>query len=109
VNFSSVMAKEVDGSPGYIVSKSGLETLTQVLGYNFRNSNIGVNCIAFGYINKGMGKRLDQENIDKYKGNAMKNRLSKMDELVRVVKMLTIHEPCYTGTTIDLTGVLIYG
>ncbi len=111
INVSSVVASM--GNPGqgnYCAAKAGVEGFTRSLAKEMSNRGITANCVAPGFIDTDMTKKLD----DKQRGAMLENvpagRLGEPEEVASVVAFLASAGAAYvTGETIHVNGGMYMG
>lgn len=105
INFSSVKGKEAASSMGYGAAKAAVIGLTKCLAKQLAPFGIRVNCVAPGFIDVGMTKRLNKEEVKKYTAMIPCGRFAQPSEVAKVVSFLASPAASYIiGATIDING-----
>jgi 3-oxoacyl-[acyl-carrier protein] reductase len=108
VNISSVVG--FMGNPGqvnYSSSKAGVVAFSKSLAKELGSRNITANCVAPGFIETDMTKKLSEEVKAGYLKNIPLGRLGSVDDIANAVKFLVGDEGGYiTGSTIHVNGGL---
>jgi len=95
------------GQANYSASKAGVIGLTKSLAKEFGSRNILVNCIAPGFVETEMTKKLSEANIKQYLENIPLNRPAKPADVADVVMFFASDESSYvTGQVIHVDGGL---
>ena len=106
INIGSVVGSA--GNPGqanYAAAKAGLGGLTRALAQELGSRNITVNCIAPGFIDTEMTRKMPQAQRDDLLSRIPLNRLGNVDEIARVVAFFASQSASYvTGSTIHVNG-----
>ncbi|MHA2047762.1 MAG: SDR family oxidoreductase [Candidatus Thorarchaeota archaeon] len=101
---SSILASMgVAGTAAYSASKAGLEGLTRALAAETTKYGITVNCIAPGYLDKGITERVPKEVLDKFAKRIPLGKLGPTSELCELVTYLMNASWC-TGQVFHLDG-----
>lgn len=106
LNISSVAGQVgLFGASNYCASKSGIFGLTKAVAREVADKNITVNCLALGYFDVGMNKRLgDDVRLAALRKIPM-GRFGKMEEMAGPVVFLCTDEASYiTGQVIHVNG-----
>ncbi|WP_372964559.1 3-oxoacyl-ACP reductase FabG [Marinobacter sp.] len=111
INVSSVVASM--GNPGqgnYCAAKAGVEGFTRSLAKEMSNRGITANCVAPGFIDTDMTKKLDEKQRDAMLEIIPAGRLGKPGEVASVVAFLASEGAAYvTGETIHVNGGMYMG
>lgn len=106
VNISSVVAQM--GNPGqanYTASKAGMVAFSKSLAIEVASRNITVNCVAPGFIETDMTKKLTPEQKEKILSAVPMRRIGNSDDVANVVEFLVDDRASYiTGATIHVNG-----
>ena len=111
INISSVVAGMGNAGQGnYCAAKAGVEGFTRSLAKEMSNRGITANCVAPGFIDTDMTKKLD----DKQRGAMLEiipaGRLGEPEEVAAVVAFLASDAAGYvTGETINVNGGMYMG
>lgn len=101
---SSILASMgVAGTSAYSASKAGLEGFTRALAAETTRYGITVNCIASGYLDKGMTEKVPSEILDKFTSRIPLGRLGPTEEFCDLVEYLIKASWC-TGQVFHLDG-----
>ncbi|KPQ30258.1 MAG: 3-oxoacyl-[acyl-carrier-protein] reductase [Marinobacter excellens HL-55] len=111
INISSVVAGM--GNPGqgnYCAAKAGVEGFTRSLAKEMSNRGITANCVAPGFIDTDMTKKLDDKQREAMLEIIPAGRLGEPGEVASVVAFLTSDGAAYvTGETIHVNGGMYMG
>lgn len=111
INISSVVAGM--GNPGqgnYCAAKAGVEGFTRSLAKEMSNRGITANCVAPGFIDTDMTKKLDDKQRAAMLEIIPAGRLGEPGEVASVVAFLTSDGAAYvTGETIHVNGGMYMG
>ncbi|WP_152206956.1 3-oxoacyl-ACP reductase FabG [Marinobacter changyiensis] len=111
INISSVVAGM--GNPGqvnYCAAKAGVEGLTRSLAKEMGNRGITANCVAPGFIDTDMTRKLDDKQRNAMMEVIPAGRLGDPDEVAAVVAFLASEAAAYvTGETIHVNGGMFMG
>ncbi len=111
INISSVVAGM--GNPGqgnYCAAKAGVEGFTRSLAKEMSNRGITANCVAPGFIDTDMTKKLDDKQRDAMLEIIPAGRLGEPEEVASVVAFLASDGAAYvTGETIHVNGGMYMG
>lgn len=111
INISSVVAGM--GNPGqgnYCAAKVGVEGFTRSLAKEMSNRGITANCVAPGFIDTDMTKKLDDKQREAMLEIIPAGRLGEPGEVASVVSFLTSDGAAYvTGETIHVNGGMYMG
>ncbi|TVT34483.1 3-oxoacyl-ACP reductase FabG [Marinobacter vinifirmus] len=111
INISSVVAGM--GNPGqgnYCAAKAGVEGFTRSLAKEMSNRGITANCVAPGFIDTDMTKKLDDKQRDAMLEIIPAGRLGEPEEVASVVAFLASEGAAYvTGETIHVNGGMYMG
>lgn len=104
--FSSIVAqKGFIGTSAYSASKSALIGLTRTLAVELINSGITVNCIAPGYMNKGMIEEVTEEYLKDILELIPSKKLGDSTNIAHTVSYLLNEKANYiTGQVINVNG-----
>lgn len=106
INIASVVAYA--GNPGqanYCASKGGLISLSKSLAIEVGSRNITVNCIAPGFIETDMTKKLSTEQREKLLAIVPMKRIGTPEDVAYAVSFLASDGAAYiTGATIHVNG-----
>jgi 3-oxoacyl-[acyl-carrier protein] reductase len=95
------------GQANYSASKAGVIGLTKSLAKEFGSRNILVNCIAPGFVETEMTKKIPEAQIKQYLDNIPLNRPAKPKDVADVVMFFCSNESSYiTGQVIHVDGGL---
>jgi len=111
INISSVVAGM--GNPGqgnYCAAKAGVEGFTRSLAKEMSNRGITANCVAPGFIDTDMTKKLDDKQREAMLEIIPAGRLGAPEEVAAVVAFLASDGAAYvTGETIHVNGGMYMG
>ena len=111
INISSVVAGM--GNPGqgnYCAAKAGVEGFTRSLAKEMSNRGITANCVAPGFIDTDMTKKLDDKQREAMLEIIPAGRLGEPEEVAAVVAFLASDAAGYvTGETIHVNGGMYMG
>jgi 3-oxoacyl-[acyl-carrier protein] reductase len=106
VNITSVVARS--GNPGqanYAAAKAGTEGLTRSLAKELASRNITVNCVAPGFIDTDMTRKLTDAQREALLASVPIGRLGSPDDVAFGVRYLLSDRASYvTGITLDVNG-----
>lgn len=111
INISSVVAGMGNAGQGnYCAAKAGVEGFTRSLAKEMSNRGITANCVAPGFIDTDMTKKLDDKQRDAMLVNIPAGRLGEPEEVASVVAFLASDGAGYvTGETIHVNGGMYMG
>ena len=111
INVSSVVAGMGNaGQTNYCAAKAGVEGFTRSLAKEMSNRGITANCVAPGFIDTDMTKKLDDKQRDAMMGVIPVGRLGEPEEVAAVVAFLASDAAAYvTGETIHVNGGMYMG
>jgi len=111
INVSSVVASMGNAGQGnYCAAKAGVEGFTRSLAKEMSNRGITANCVAPGFIDTDMTKKLDDKQRDAMLENIPAGRLGEPEEVASVVAFLASAGAAYvTGETIHVNGGMYMG
>ncbi|UDL06796.1 3-oxoacyl-ACP reductase FabG [Marinobacter sp. CA1] len=111
INVSSVVAGM--GNPGqanYCAAKAGVEGFTRSLAKEMSNRGITANCVAPGFIDTDMTRKLDDKQREAMMEVIPAGRLGEPEEVAAVVGFLASDAAGYvTGETIHVNGGMYMG
>lgn len=111
INISSVVAGM--GNPGqanYCAAKAGVEGFTRSLAKEMSNRGITANCVAPGFIDTDMTRKLDDNQRNAMMEVIPAGRLGQPEEVAAVVAFLASDAAGYvTGETIHVNGGMYMG
>jgi len=111
INISSVVADM--GNPGqgnYCAAKAGVEGFTRSLAKEMSNRGITANCVAPGFIDTDMTRKLDDSQRQAMLDIIPAGRLGTPEEVAAVVAFLASDAAAYvTGETIHVNGGMYMG
>ncbi len=106
INIASVVA--YSGNPGqanYAASKGGIVSFSKSLAAEIASRNITVNCIAPGFIESDMTKKLTVEQREKLLTVVPARRIGQPEDVANAVAFLASEEASYvTGVTLHVNG-----
>jgi 3-oxoacyl-[acyl-carrier protein] reductase len=106
VNISSVVA--ASGNPGqanYAAAKAGLEGMSRALAREVGSRGICVNCVAPGFIETDMTRKLSEAQAQGLLGQIPAGRLGQPEEIAAAVVFLASRAGAYiTGATLHVNG-----
>lgn len=106
INIASVVA--YSGNPGqanYAASKGGIVSFSKSLAAEIASRNITVNCIAPGFIETDMTKKLTAEQREKLLAVVPARRIGQPEDIANAVAFLVSEEASYvTGVTLHVNG-----
>lgn len=111
INVSSVVADMGNaGQANYCAAKAGVEGFTRSLAKEMSNRGITANCVAPGFIDTDMTKKLDDKQRDAMLDIIPAGRLGRPEEVAAVVAFLASDAAGYvTGETIQVNGGMYMG
>lgn len=96
------------GNPGqtnYAATKAGTVAFSKSLALEVASRNITVNCIAPGFVESDMTKKLSQEQREKLLSLIPMRRIADPDDIANAVEFLASDNASYiTGSTIHVNG-----
>ncbi|EKD45747.1 MAG: 3-oxoacyl-(Acyl-carrier-protein) reductase [uncultured bacterium] len=106
VNISSVIGYTGNaGQANYAATKAGVVAFSKALALEVASRNITVNCIAPGFIETDMTKKLSDEQREKLLSVIPMKRIGQPDDIANAVEFLVSDSSSYiTGTTIHVNG-----
>jgi 3-oxoacyl-[acyl-carrier protein] reductase len=106
INIASVVAYSGNaGQANYSASKGGMVSFSKSLAIEVASRNITVNCIAPGFIETDMTKKLTAEQRESLLSKVPAKRLGQPEDIANTVAFLASEEASYiTGTTIHVNG-----
>lgn len=106
INIASVVAFSGNaGQANYAAAKGGMVSLSKSLAIEIASRNITVNCIAPGFIETDMTKKLTDEQREKLLSKVPAKRLGQPEDVANAVAFLASEEASYiTGTTMHVNG-----
>mgnify|MGYP000067779849 CR=1 FL=1 len=106
VNVTSVVASS--GNPGqanYAAAKAGVEGMTRALAREVGSRGVTVNCVAPGFIDTDMTRRLSEPQTQALLGQIPLGRLGHADDIGACVVFLASPAAAYiTGATLHVNG-----
>lgn len=104
--FSSIVAqKGFVGTAAYATSKSALIGLTRTMSVELANAGITVNCIAPGYMNKGMIEEVSDDFLSSILELIPSKKLGDASNIAHTVSFLLNEKASYiTGQIINVNG-----
>jgi 3-oxoacyl-[acyl-carrier protein] reductase len=111
VNISSVVASMGNaGQVNYAASKAGLEGFTRSIAKEVASRGITLNCVAPGFIDTDMTKKLTEEQRAAMLKGIPAQRLGEPEEVAALVSFLLSDEAGYiNGETIHINGGMYMG
>ncbi len=108
VHISSVVGKiPVGGTAAYAASKAGLMGLARAQSADWAKHGITVNCIAPGYLDKGMIEQVPEKMIEQLKETIPAKTLGEAKGLAVMIAYLFSEDAAYVnGQTIGINGGL---
>lgn len=111
INLSSVVGHA--GNPGqanYCASKVGVSGMSRSMARELGSRNITVNCVAPGFIDTAMTKKLEEKQREALVANVPLGRLGTPEDIAAAVGFLASPAAAYiTGTTIHVNGGMYMG
>ena len=111
INLSSVVGHA--GNPGqanYCASKAGVSGMSRSMARELGSRNITVNCVAPGFIDTAMTKKLEEKQREALVANVPLGRLGTPEDVAAAVGFLASPAAAYiTGTTIHVNGGMYMG
>ncbi|MEI8055214.1 MAG: 3-oxoacyl-ACP reductase FabG [bacterium] len=106
INIASVVAYSGNaGQANYAASKGGIVSFSKSLAIEVASRNITVNCIAPGFIETDMTKKLTPEQRETLLLKVPAKRLGQPEDIANAVAFLASEESSYiTGATIHVNG-----
>lgn len=106
INIASIVA--YTGNPGqanYAAAKGGMVAFSKSLALEVASRNITVNCIAPGFIETDMTKKLTAEQREKLLSSVPMKRIGQVEDIAHAVAFLASDEASYiTGMTMHING-----
>ena len=106
INIASVVAYM--GNPGqvnYAAAKAGMVAFSKSLAMEIASRNITVNCVAPGFIESDMTKKLNEEQREKLLSVVPMGRIGEAEDVANAVEFLASDNAAYiTGGTIHVNG-----
>ncbi|WP_339805616.1 3-oxoacyl-ACP reductase FabG [uncultured Marinobacter sp.] len=111
INVSSVVAGMGNaGQANYCAAKAGVEGFTRSLAKEMSNRGITANCVAPGFIDTDMTRKLDESQRQAMMDVIPSGRFGKPEEVAAVVAFLASDAAAYvTGDTIHVNGGMYMG
>ncbi|MBQ0764501.1 3-oxoacyl-ACP reductase FabG [Marinobacter psychrophilus] len=111
INISSVVASMGNAGQGnYCAAKAGVEGFTRSLAKEMSARGITANCVAPGFIDTDMTRKLDDGQRDAMLNVIPAGRLGEPEEVAAVVAFLASNAAAYvTGETIHVNGGMYMG
>src|SRR5690554_6255264 len=111
INISSVVVGiGYHGQRNYYAAKAGVDGFTRSLAKEMSNRGITANCVAPGFIDTDMTKKLDDKQRDAMLEIIPAGRLGEPEEIASVVAFLASDGAAYvTGETIHVNGGMYMG
>lgn len=111
INISSVVAGMGNaGQANYCAAKAGVEGFTRSLAKEMSNRGITANCVAPGFIDTDMTKKLDDKQRETMLEIIPAGRLGEPNEVAAVVAFLASDAAAYvSGETIHVNGGMYMG
>lgn len=106
INVSSVVAASGNaGQTNYAAAKAGMIGFSKSLAREVGSRGVTVNCVAPGFIDTDMTRRLPQDQRDALLGSIPLNRLGQPEEIAAAVAFLASSAASYiTGETLHVNG-----
>lgn len=106
INIASIVAYTGNaGQANYAAAKSGMVAFSKALALEVASRNITVNCVAPGFIETEMTKKLSDEHREKLASVIPMKRIGSVDDVVNAVEFLASDNASYiTGSTIHVNG-----
>ena len=107
---SCVASRAAVGTAAYSASKAAVEMFTRCAAVEFAPKGIAVNCLAPGYIDEGMGRRLANSKVwATYEPRLLSRRLGHADELAAAAVFLASPDSSYVnGHVLEVNGGLLW-
>ena len=111
INISSVVAASGNaGQANYAAAKAGLEGMSRALAREVGSRGICVNCVAPGFIETDMTRKLTETQAQALLGQIPLGRLGQAEEIAAAVVFLASQAGAYiTGTTLHVNGGMHMG
>jgi len=111
INISSVVAASGNaGQANYAAAKAGLEGMSRALAREVGSRGICVNCIAPGFIETDMTRKLSESQAQALLGQIPLGRLGQAEEIAAAVVFLASQAGAYiTGATLHVNGGMHMG
>lgn len=106
---SSLATRPVEGAAAYCATKAAVESFTRTAAVELGPHGIAVNCLAPGYFDGGMGRRLaaDPDLWKRYQSRLVLDRLGYPDELAAAAVFLASSASSYVnGHVLEVSGGL---
>jgi 3-oxoacyl-[acyl-carrier protein] reductase len=106
INIASVVAYTGNaGQANYAAAKAGMVSLSKSLALEVASRNITVNCIAPGFIETDMTKKLSAEQREKLLSVVPMKRIGEVKNVASAVEFLASDDASYiTGSTLHING-----
>jgi 3-oxoacyl-[acyl-carrier protein] reductase len=106
INISSVVAASGNaGQANYAAAKAGLEGMSRALAREVGSRGICVNCVAPGFIDTDMTRKLSEQQAQALLGQIPLGRLGRPEEIAAAVVFLASGPGAYiTGATLHVNG-----
>lgn len=107
INITSICgSKGFSGLTVYSATKGALEAFTRSLAVELGERKILVNCIAPGFFASELSSVLGDGEINTIKRRTPTKNLVKIDEIVKLIEFLLLHNSNITGQTLYVDGGL---
>ncbi len=108
INITSVVAHAGNaGQANYCAAKAGVSGMTRALAKELGSRNVTVNCVAPGFIETDMTRKLEEKQRESFVANIPLGRFGQVEDVAHAVSFLASPQASYiTGATLHVNGGL---